>query len=173
MNHYTMPKHRPRFCPCGGAAPGSPAPARAPHYEACCGRYIDAGLPAPNAWELMRSRYSAYTLGASRYLLATWATHTCPADLDVIDGPRWLGLQILRFAELDETHAEVEFVARFKADGRMQRLHETSRFLRGDDSRWRYVDGELSEVNCRNSVTHQPSEVRLAPGRRFSNPIEP
>jgi len=106
-------------------------------------------LTAQNAWELMRSRYSAYVLGVSDYLRATWTPHSCPADLEVDltahDAPRWMGLQIQRFAALDDTHAEVEFVARFKVDGRTHRLHETSRFLRGEDGRWRYMDGDLSE----------------------------
>lgn len=97
----------------------------------------------------MRSRYTAYVLGASEYLRATWTPATCPADLEIDpaarDAPRWMGLQILRFAELDDTHAEVEFVARFKAGGQTHRLHETSRFIRGDDGRWRYVDGDLGE----------------------------
>ena len=149
MNPTISPPGRPRLCPCGGAAPGPIAPAKAPRYDDCCGRYINAGLPAPNAWELMRSRYSAYVIGASEYLRATWAPHACPTDLQIDpaakSGPRWLGLQIRRFAELDDTHAEVEFIARFKVDGRSQRVHETSRFTRGDDGRWRYVDGDLSE----------------------------
>ncbi|GAB2905701.1 YchJ family protein [Paraburkholderia jirisanensis] len=149
MNQHIFPPGRPAQCPCGGAAPGRPTPAKAPRYEACCGRYIDAGLPAPNAWELMRSRYSAYVLGAPAYLRATWAPHTCPADLDVDpaapDAPRWLGLQIKRFTALDDTHAEVEFVARYKVDGRAHRLHEASRFTRSEDGRWRYVDGAVTE----------------------------
>jgi SEC-C motif-containing protein len=149
MNPNKVPKNRPRFCPCGGAIPGPAALARAPRYENCCGRFIDGGLPAPNAWELMRSRYSAYVVGATAYLRATWAPHTCPADLDVDPGARgapvWLGLQILRFTEAEECRAEVEFVARFRAGGSIQRLHETSRFLRSDDGRWRYVEGTLKE----------------------------
>lgn len=104
---------------------------------------------APRALELMRSRYSAYVLGASAYLRATWAPHTCPADLDADpaapDAPRWLGLQIRRFAEQDATHAEVEFVARYKVGGRGHRLHELSRFVRGEDGRWLYVDGDVRE----------------------------
>ena len=98
----------------------------------------------------MRSRYSAYVLGANGYLRATWAEHTCPADLDAApeapDAPRWLGLQIRRFNPQDEDHAEVEFVARYKVGGRAHRLHELSRFLRGDDGRWRYVDGDVSDT---------------------------
>ncbi|CAB3756899.1 YchJ family protein [Paraburkholderia solisilvae] len=125
------------------------APAAAPRFADCCGRYIDGGAAAPNAFELMRSRYSAYVLGDAGYLRATWAPQTCPAVLDVDrtapDAPRWLGLQIKRFAALDDTHAEVEFVARYKVGGRAHRLCESSRFVRGDDGRWRYVDGDVSE----------------------------
>jgi SEC-C motif-containing protein len=141
---------RPAECPCGGAAPDQRSAARPPRFALCCGRFIDDGEAAPNALELMRSRYSAYVLGANDYLRATWAAHTCPvnldADPDAPDAPRWLGLQIKRFASQDENHAEVEFIARYKVGGRAHRLHELSRFLRGDDGRWRYLDGELSDT---------------------------
>ncbi|GAB7526988.1 YchJ family protein [Paraburkholderia sp. 2C] len=148
---------RPDACPCGGAEPEAAAQkqqrghasAKAPRFADCCGRYIDGGEPAPRALELMRSRYSAYVLGDTGYLRATWAPQTCPADLDVDpaapDSPRWLGLQIRRFTPIGDTHAEVEFVARYKTGGRAHRLHESSRFLRGDDGRWRYVDGDVSD----------------------------
>jgi len=38
----------------------------------------------------------------------------------------------------------VEFVARYKLNGRAFRLHEVSRFARVD-GRWLYVDGEIRE----------------------------
>ncbi|WP_042299340.1 YchJ family protein [Paraburkholderia kururiensis] len=140
---------RPNDCPCGGAAPDQKSSARPPRYADCCGRFIDGGAAAPRALELMRSRYTAYVLGESAYLRGTWAQETCPNDLDVDpdapDAPRWLGLAIRRHTPIDETHAEVEFVARYKVGGRAHRLHETSRFLRGADGRWRYVDGDVRE----------------------------
>ncbi|WP_133649945.1 YchJ family protein [Paraburkholderia flava] len=139
---------RPAVCPCGGAAPDRRTDAKAPAYLQCCGRFIDGDAAAPTALELMRSRYTAYVLGATAYLRATWAPHTCPSDLDANpdapDAPRWLGLQIKRFAALDATHAEVEFVARYKVGGRAHRLHESSRFTRDADG-WRYVDGDIRE----------------------------
>lgn len=139
----------PHDCPCGGAAPGKPSAAKAPRFADCCGRFLLYGEAAPSALELMRSRYSAYVLGKDEYLRATWDAATCPADLDLdpnaADAPRWLGLQIKRFEVLDDAHAIVEFVARYKIGGRAQRLHEVSRFLRGPDAHWRYVDGEVSE----------------------------
>lgn len=149
MNTTSLTAQRPTDCPCGGAAPNLRSGAKPPRFSQCCGRFIDGGEAAPTALELMRSRYSAYVLGATDYLHATWAAHTCPADLDANpdapDAPRWLGLQIKRFVPLDATHAEVEFIARFKVAGRAHRLHELSRFLRGDDGRWRYVDGDVDE----------------------------
>ena len=144
-----------RDCPCGGAAPGrhisstSATPAKAPCFSECCGPYMDGAAVPRSALELMRSRYSAYVVGDTDYLRATWDPSTCPTDLaidrDAPDAPRWLGLQIKRFEALDDTHAVVEFVARFKAGGRGHRLHEISRFTLGADGRWRYVDGDVSE----------------------------
>ncbi len=128
-------------CPCGSG--------RA--YADCCGRY-HAGLPAPDAEALMRSRYSAYVRGLEDYLLATWHPDTRPAALDLADDAavRWLGLEVRRHeppADVDAAAtvafvAFVEFVARCRRGGRAQRLHERSRFLR-EDGRWYYVDGEF------------------------------
>jgi SEC-C motif domain protein len=137
------------LCPCGGAAP-SGKPAAAPRFADCCGRYLNGDALAPNAFELMRSRYSAYVLGDARYLRASWDPATCPADLEASlaadqQQTRWLGLDIRHYALLDEQHAEVEFVARYKVGGRAWRLQEKSRFVRDADGAWRYVDGEVSQ----------------------------
>jgi len=149
MSKHESSTQRPADCPCGGAAPRQSAAAKAPRFAACCGRYIDGGELAPRALELMRSRYSAYVVGATDYLRVTWAPATCPADLDADpsapDAPRWLGLQIKAFAETDAQHATVEFVARYKVAGRAHRLHELSRFIRNDRGHWLYVDGDVSE----------------------------
>jgi SEC-C motif-containing protein len=122
-------------CPCGSGRT----------LAACCGRF-HAGEPAPDAASLMRSRYSAYVLGLEAYLLATWHPATRPAalELDAVPRPQWLGLTLKAHLPLDATHATVEFVARYKLNGRAFRLHETSRFERVD-GRWLYVDGEIRE----------------------------
>jgi SEC-C motif-containing protein len=142
-------KQAPLECPCAGALPGRSTDARPPRFDTCCGPYLDGRAVAPSALELMRSRYTAYVLGRTDYLRATWDPATCPADLDIDadapDAPRWLGLQVKRFEPRDAQHAIVEFVARYKQGGRGHRLHEVSRFVRGEDNRWRYVDGDVSE----------------------------
>ncbi len=93
----------------------------------------------------MRSRYSAYTFGLEAYLLATWHTSTRPLSLDLAQdtSTRWLGLEIKHYGPTGPQNATVEFVARYKIDGRAHRLHETSRFL-CEDGRWYYLDGEIS-----------------------------
>ena len=90
----------------------------------------------------MRSRYSAYVLGLIDYLLATWHPSTSPGDLE-LPPVKWLGLEV-RHAEATGEAGVVEFVARCRVDGRAQRLHESSRFVR-QDGRWYYIDGQRVE----------------------------
>ena len=126
-------------CPCGRTnAKNRPA-----SYADCCARFVEHfdTTPAPDAEHLMRSRYSAFVLERAPYLLATWHPSQRPAQLDFEVGAKWLGLQVKAFAPLDESHAEVEFVARFRVAGQAVRLHERSRFLH-EEGRWFYVDGE-------------------------------
>jgi len=127
------------------AAP--PCPCGLPRaFDACCGRYVSGKAAAPDAEALMRSRYSAYTLRLEPYLLATWYPGTRPAalQLDTEPQPKWLGLQIKTHRQIDATHAEVEFIARYKIGGRACRMHEISRFVR-EDGQWYYLDGEVRE----------------------------
>ena len=123
-------------CPCGTGD----------SYEACCARWYsgDQHLAAPTPEALMRSRYTAYTLGLVDYLLATWHASTRPAALESVDPQvRWLGLEVRKTAMTDADHGTVEFVARSKLAGRAHRLRETSRFVR-EDGRWYYVDGDVT-----------------------------
>jgi len=103
------------------------------------------GRAAGTAEALMRSRYTAYVMEDAPYLLASWHPETRPPSLDFEQSPRtqWLGLAIRRHSESDENHAVVEFVARYKINGRGFRMHETSRFERLD-GRWYYLDGEVA-----------------------------
>ncbi len=91
----------------------------------------------------MRSRYVAYVLRDTDYLLATWHPRTRPPNLDASTGPKWLGLNVRRTEAggLNDVVGVVEFVARYRTSERAHRLHEVSRFERVE-SAWRYVDGE-------------------------------
>jgi SEC-C motif domain protein len=121
-------------CPCGAA-------------DCACSLYHQ-GAPAPDAGALMRSRYSAYVLGLYDYLFSTWHPDTCPEDLDLgAEDKRWLNLEIVRYIPEASDRATVEFVARYKINGRAHRLHEISRFVR-EDGRWFYLDGIFPELKA-------------------------
>jgi SEC-C motif-containing protein len=122
-------------CPCGNPT----------GYQDCCGRLHDGQL-ATTAEQLMRARYSAYVLKREDFLLASWHASSRPVSLG-LDAqqplPTWLGLDIRQHHDVDENHASVEFVARYRlGGGRAQRQHETSRFVR-EDAQWYYLDGQM------------------------------
>lgn len=121
-------------CPCGSSRP----------YTDCCARYVERDEQAPTAEVLMRSRYTAYTRLREDYLLATWHISTRPGALALAEEvpTQWLGLEVKLHEQQDADHAIVEFVARYKVNGRAHRLHEVSRFVR-EEGRWFYVDGDI------------------------------
>ena len=119
-----------KLCPCGGT-----------DYARCCGRFIDDGLLPATAEELMRSRYSAFTRNDEAYVSATWSATTRPLPplTSSEDKAQWLGLEV-RSHQNNGDNATVEFVARYRINGRAHRLHEISRFERMQ-GRWYYLDG--------------------------------
>ena len=120
-------------CPCGTGLPD----------VACCLRYLQ-GEAAPTPEALMRSRYTAYALGNTAYLLATWHPRTRPSRLDLDAALLWRGLRVTSATGglLDPSGA-VTFEAAYDDGGRPGVLHETSHFAR-EDGRWLYVDGIVS-----------------------------
>ncbi|QNE89530.1 YchJ family protein [Corynebacterium incognita] len=125
-----------RRCPCGSGF----------NFAECCGQY-HAGKPAPTAEKLMRSRFSAFALGDSDYLLRTWDPETRPATL-VLDVDQ-AGVPAIRFYRLDiiDTSAGgplddtgvVEFEAFYKGVA-VGSQRERSTFVRRD-GQWLYSTG--------------------------------
>ena len=93
----------------------------------------------------MRSRYTAFVLENEAYLKQSWFESTRPSGrlIDETHAIKWLSLDILHHHE-DAHDGTIEFVARFKVQGRAQKLHEISRFIR-EDGRWFYLDGHFPE----------------------------
>ena len=129
-------------CPCGGLPPNAA-------FADCCEPLLEGRKQPGNAEQLMRSRYTAYTLGRADYLSETWHASTRPVDLQLDKpgaphGARWLGLVVRGHQRIDDAHEEVSFTARWREQGRAHRMTETSRFL-CEDGKWYYVDGDVSE----------------------------
>ncbi|MFM9971840.1 MAG: YchJ family protein [Burkholderiales bacterium] len=126
-----LPRYLP--CPCCSEEP----------YTACCQPWhngLTEGVHAPTPEILMRSRYSAYVVGLIDYLLATWHPSTAPGELE-LSPVKWIGLEVLHI-EMAGDAGVVEFVARCRVNGRAERMHEISRFVR-EGGRWYYIDGQM------------------------------
>jgi len=109
----------------------------------CCGRFMAGTMEAETAEQLMRSRYSAYVERDEAYLMASWHPATRPSRVRLDPDQRWLGLSVksVEAGQVEDSRGTVEYVARYKVQGRGHRLHEISRFERIGD-RWYYRDGE-------------------------------
>lgn len=121
-------------CPCGSRYP----------HGLCCGPYLNGEAEPQTAEALMRSRYTAYIQVNIDYLIETYAlrkrSRLRPDKMrHSIKSTRWIGLEIIGILDGRSEHntGEVEFKARFIFDGRVQELHERSRFIR-EEGLWRY-----------------------------------
>lgn len=125
--------HQP--CPCGTGE----------MLERCCGPFL-AGTATPStAAALMRSRYTAFVLGDSKYVAASWHSATRPAQTAAPAGITWRRLRIRQTQDggPEDATGVVEFVAHFRtAAGTRDVLHERSRFAR-ESGNWVYVEGDI------------------------------
>ncbi|WKN23860.1 YchJ family protein [Azotobacter vinelandii] len=134
MNANDLPAQN-RNCPCGSGD----------RLDECCGRHL-AGIPAPSAERLMRSRYSAYVLGDVDYLLqTTLATQRAGLDRAAMQAwslqSTWLGLTVEKTEQSASrpAHAFVTFSARWR-DASGEHIHrERSAFVRHGDH-WYFID---------------------------------
>lgn len=125
------------LCPCGSAQP----------FANCCEPIISGKKYATTALELMRSRYTAFTLADVDYLLRSHAAKTRPVkDRKEIErwakSVVWMGLSILRTeaGEANDETGYVEFKATFLENGKPGQIHENSFFHR-ENGKWVYVSG--------------------------------
>jgi SEC-C motif-containing protein len=126
-------------CPCGSG--------RA--YKDCCGPYISGKVAAPTAEALMRSRYAAYAKHEIDYLMDTiLEDRSGKPDPESTrrwaEESEWLGLEIISTeagGPADE-RGMVEFIARYRQEGRDQEHHEVSQFVRRN-GRWFFKSGRV------------------------------
>ena len=134
---------KPAACPCGGGA-----------YGSCCGPLIAGDQLAVTAEQLMRSRYSAFALGASdpgaiEHLLRTHpetgqtAAARRKALKECCRNIHWLSLNVLDCQNGDvlDKYGTVTFEARWRDRDRQEGvLRECSRFGRGESGEWLYLE---------------------------------
>ncbi|MFK4759665.1 YchJ family protein [Microbacterium sp. ZW T5_45] len=120
-------------CPCGSGD----------LLGGCCGPIL-AGVPAPTAERLMRSRYTAFALHDVEHLRRSWHPSTMPSDLDLDRDLVWRRLLILDRVAGGPFDREgvVEFEAFWREGDARGSLRERSRFVR-EGRAWLYLDGEV------------------------------
>jgi SEC-C motif-containing protein len=130
-----MPRRDLAPCPCGLPAT----------YAECCRGLHRGERAAATAELLMRSRFSAFSVGDAAYLLRTWHPADRPPRVDLEKGLRWERLEILGGTGGSAFHTEgtVRFRAHYVEQGRPGQLEENSRFVRLD-GRWVYA-GQITE----------------------------
>lgn len=124
-------------CPCGSGN----------LYADCCGPIIKNDSAA-TALILMKSRYTAYCIGAADYLCNTASPRITDTKsrTDIAQWSQentWTGLEIISCEQggPNDTAGTVEFKASYKdPDGILHIHHERSRF-RKENNCWRYIDG--------------------------------
>ena len=123
------------LCVCGSGITGGD----------CCAPIIHGSKVAATAEQLMRSRYSAYVLADSEYLLRSWHVDTRPQSL-LINASEliWTDLVVCltRAGQPGDKKGEVEFIASYTQQGTSGQVHENSRFI-FENEQWFYVDGDL------------------------------
>lgn len=133
-----------KFCPCHSNKP----------YEECCSPYHHGALPE-NALALMRSRYAAYALGLSDYLIET-KYQDLPLSIsekerltkDILTfcaSTTFENLKIIEFIDGPE-EAHVTFIAYLKQGDYDATFKEKSHFVK-KNGRWLYTTGVLSNPN--------------------------
>jgi SEC-C motif-containing protein len=136
-----------------GRAPTAPCPCGSGRtFKRCCLRFHQ-GHPASSPEALMRSRYSAYAVGAVDYLIATTDPAGPQFHADQTTWARELAEYCrqtrfekltIRAATTHEHHGEVHFFAKLSRNGEDLSFGERSRFTRVD-GRWLYHSGEIDE----------------------------
>ncbi len=131
-------------CPCGSGKP----------FAFCCEPALSGRKPAKTAEALMRSRYTAFALGAIDYLISTTVSRKrSPQDAELLSEQTqvttWTGLEIIDTVkgQADDTTGIVEFKAAFDSPEGSAVLHERSNFER-ENGRWVYTDGEVELIEA-------------------------
>ncbi|MDD5271450.1 MAG: YchJ family protein [Methylovulum sp.] len=147
-------------CPCGSNL----------SYTQCCARFHNGDNIPATAEALMRSRFAAFALQKSAYLLATWDDATRPAHLDFTnDTTQWLRLEIVSTKKggANDNKGIVSFNAYFRQQSEDGVLSETSRFSKIGD-RWFYVDGDVKLANAK-AVQSKNGLCACGSGKKFKH----
>lgn len=122
------------LCPCGLPSP----------FDACCGLFLANKAQPQTPEQLMRSRYTAYTLANIDYIKRTMKgtplnQFNALAAKQWAEGVAWIGLKITQSYMESPVVGFVEFTATYIEHNQLKEMHELSEFHL-DGATWIYVD---------------------------------
>jgi SEC-C motif domain protein len=126
------------FCLCGSGI----------EYNQCCAPFHFGNKSPATAEALMRSRFTAYALNNTDYILSTWDSAVQPEKIDFSDeNLDWQRLEIIdtKKGGIKDNKGIVEFKAFYLNNGEEYMLYEISRFVK-TNGRWFYVDGIVKKI---------------------------
>ena len=126
-------------------------------FDACCGPIIAGARPA-TAEALLRSRYTAFATGNTKYLAET-LTSDIKDTFDQIeaentaDQAKWqrLDIRTITGGGVDDETGTIEFVAEFRLGSESRIHHELSQFRR-EEGRWLCAGGQMNPRSSPVSV---------------------
>ena len=128
-------------CPCGSLI----------KYKKCCKPFHENIKTPITALELMKSRYCAYSLEKSEYIILTthqnnrdFNTDTKVWNNDILDfskNTKFEKLEILEFID-GQTESFVTFKANITQNKQDVSFVEKSRFVK-ENGKWQYIDGQF------------------------------
>jgi len=132
------------LCPCGSKK----------KYKKCCKIFHNGSLPK-TALELMKSRYCAYAVGNSKYIMST--THVLNNEYsedkntweeniqNFMKDASFNSLEVIEFID-GAPEAYVTFKANIDINGVDSTFTEKSKFIK-ENEKWLYVSGDFNQEN--------------------------
>jgi SEC-C motif domain protein len=123
-------------CPCGSEKT----------FENCCSPLIQGKAFAKTAEDLLRARYTAFTVGAVDFILKTHHSKTVhEVKREEIEewskSSEWLGLKVIEKSEGTENDekATIIFQAQYKVKEKLEDHFEKS-FFEKENGQWKFLD---------------------------------
>lgn len=152
-------------CPCGSQKT----------YEQCCEVFIEKKRVPQTPEQLMRSRYTAYSLAKIDYIKNTMKGKPL-AGFNELEAKKWalrvswIGLKVIQSYQETPEKSYVEFSAHFIEDNQLKIIHELSEFHQ-ENNIWFYVDGTNQELPSKNNKQKiaRNSPCPCDSGKKFKN----
>lgn len=153
----------PQLCPCKSEK----------NYELCCKPFLDEQSIPLTPEQLMRSRYTAYSLARTPYITKTMRgqplMHFNAQEVEKwAKSVLWLGLKVLDSTMENEESGFVEFIASYLEKNQIKTICERSEFHK-QNGQWFYVAGVNTMTNKKTLKIGRNSPCPCDSGKKFKN----